>query len=78
VCAGGPDGHAVCRRSGSNRQREDRLLRDVVFCMRGDLVRNLGNMCNPELHKGRVEVIDKVTVASTNTLALIRSNIFVC
>lgn len=38
------------------RRREDGSLRDVVFCMRGDLVRNLGNMCNPELHKGRLEV----------------------
>jgi len=43
------------------RRREDGSLRDVVFCMRGDLMRNLGNMCNPELHKGRLEVIDKVT-----------------
>lgn len=40
------------------RRREEGSLRDVVFCMRGDLVRNLGNMCNPELHKGRLEVID--------------------
>ncbi|CAN6308784.1 unnamed protein product [Urochloa humidicola] len=38
------------------QRREDGSLRDVVFCMRGDLVRNLGNMCNPELHKGRLEV----------------------
>ncbi|KAI4985895.1 hypothetical protein ZWY2020_018525 [Hordeum vulgare] len=38
------------------RRREEGSLRDVVFCMRGDLVRNLGNMCNPELHKGRLEV----------------------
>ncbi|KAJ1293043.1 hypothetical protein BS78_01G037700 [Paspalum vaginatum] len=38
------------------RRREDGSLRDVVFCMRGDLVRNMGNMCNPELHKGRLEV----------------------
>jgi len=38
------------------RRREDGSLRDVVFCMRGDLLRNLGNMCNPELHKGRLEV----------------------
>jgi TAG lipase / steryl ester hydrolase / phospholipase A2 / LPA acyltransferase len=60
------------------RQREDGSLRDVVFCMHGDLVRNLGNMCNPELHKGRLEVIDKVNVASTNSLTLIHSNIFVC
>jgi TAG lipase/steryl ester hydrolase/phospholipase A2/LPA acyltransferase len=39
------------------RRREEGSLRDVVFCMRGDLVRNLGNMCNPELHKGRLEVL---------------------
>ncbi|KAL6893842.1 hypothetical protein ACP4OV_007940 [Aristida adscensionis] len=38
------------------RRRQEGSLRDVVFCMRGDLVRNLGNMCNPELHKGRLEV----------------------
>ncbi|KAJ1285506.1 hypothetical protein BS78_03G284500 [Paspalum vaginatum] len=31
-------------------------LRDIVFCMRADLLRNLGNMCNPELHKGRLQV----------------------
>ncbi|KAG8061452.1 hypothetical protein GUJ93_ZPchr0003g16560 [Zizania palustris] len=38
------------------KRREEGSLRDVVFCMRGDLLRNLGNMCNPELHKGRLEV----------------------
>ncbi|RLN42063.1 uncharacterized protein C2845_PM01G15130 [Panicum miliaceum] len=38
------------------RRREDGSLRDVVFCMHGDLMRNLGNKCNPELHKGRLEV----------------------
>lgn len=38
------------------RRREEGSLRDVVFCMRGDLVRNLGNMCNPELHNNRLEV----------------------
>ncbi|XP_073008450.1 triacylglycerol lipase SDP1-like isoform X2 [Typha latifolia] len=37
-------------------RREEGSLRDVVFCMRGDLMRNLGNMCNPELHKGRLQV----------------------
>lgn len=26
------------------------------FYMRPDLVRNLGNMCNPHLHKGRLRV----------------------
>ncbi|ONM21451.1 Triacylglycerol lipase SDP1 [Zea mays] len=42
------------------RQREDGSLRDVVFCMHGDLVRNLGNMCNPELHK--VAILDATFV----------------
>ncbi|CAH8353315.1 unnamed protein product [Eruca vesicaria subsp. sativa] len=27
-----------------------------MFCMRADLVRNLGNMCSSELHKGRLQV----------------------
>ncbi|KAL3687933.1 hypothetical protein R1sor_014242 [Riccia sorocarpa] len=29
-------------------------VEDILFCLRADLVRNLGNMCNPELHKGRL------------------------
>ncbi|KAM7257657.1 hypothetical protein ACFE04_013398 [Oxalis oulophora] len=37
-------------------RREDGSLRNIIFCMRADLVRNLGNMCNPELHKGRLQV----------------------
>ncbi|GFY98172.1 patatin-like phospholipase family protein [Actinidia rufa] len=37
-------------------RRQDGSLRDIIFCMRADLVRNLGNMCNPELHKGRLQV----------------------
>ncbi|PWA44867.1 Acyl transferase/acyl hydrolase/lysophospholipase [Artemisia annua] len=37
-------------------RREEGSLRDVIFYMRADLVRNLGNMCNPELHKGRHQV----------------------
>lgn len=37
-------------------RREEGSLRDIVFCMRADLLRNLGNMCNPELHKGRLQV----------------------
>ncbi|XP_071909330.1 triacylglycerol lipase SDP1-like [Coffea arabica] len=37
-------------------RRQEGSLRDIVFCMRADLVRNLGNMCNPELHKGRLHV----------------------
>ncbi|XP_071714202.1 triacylglycerol lipase SDP1-like [Rutidosis leptorrhynchoides] len=31
-------------------------IRDIVFFMRADLVRDLGNMCNQELHKGRLLV----------------------
>ncbi|XP_052173029.1 triacylglycerol lipase SDP1 [Diospyros lotus] len=49
-------------------RRQDGSLRDIIFCMRADLVRNLGNMCNPELHKGKLqmpklikEYIDEVT-----------------
>ncbi|KAI7732355.1 hypothetical protein M8C21_010089 [Ambrosia artemisiifolia] len=37
-------------------RREECSLRDIIFCMRADLIRNLGNMCNPELHKGRHQV----------------------
>ncbi|GMJ12177.1 SUGAR-DEPENDENT1 [Hibiscus trionum] len=37
-------------------RREDGSLRDIIFCMRADLIRNLGNMCNPELHKGRLQM----------------------
>ncbi|GAB2295578.1 mitogen-activated protein kinase tyrosine protein phosphatase sdp1 [Dionaea muscipula] len=49
-------------------RRHEGSLRDIIFCMRADLIRNLGNMCNPELHKGRLQVpklikeyIDEVT-----------------
>ncbi|XP_076958248.1 triacylglycerol lipase SDP1-like [Bidens hawaiensis] len=37
-------------------RRQEGSLRDIIFCMRADLIRNLGNMCNPELHKGRHQV----------------------
>lgn len=37
-------------------RREEGSLRDIVFCMRADLLRNLGHMCNPQLHKGRLQV----------------------
>nr|XP_043622778.1 triacylglycerol lipase SDP1 [Erigeron canadensis] len=37
-------------------RRKEGCLREIIFCMRADLVRNLGNMCNPELHKGRHQV----------------------
>nr|XP_043610538.1 triacylglycerol lipase SDP1 [Erigeron canadensis] len=50
-------------------RRQECSLRDIIFCMRADLIRNLGNMCNPELHKGRHQVpklikeyIDEVTM----------------
>lgn len=39
-----------------HHRREEGSLRDIIFCMRADLIRNLGNMCNPELHKGRLQV----------------------
>ncbi|KAK4481684.1 hypothetical protein RD792_012591 [Penstemon davidsonii] len=51
-----------------HHRREEGSLRDIMFFMRADLVRNLGNMCNPELHKERLQVpklikeyIDEVT-----------------
>ncbi|XP_042519559.1 triacylglycerol lipase SDP1-like [Macadamia integrifolia] len=37
-------------------RRQEGSLKDIIFWMRADLVRNLGNMCNPELHKGRLQV----------------------
>ncbi|KAL8467572.1 hypothetical protein ACS0TY_030991 [Phlomoides rotata] len=49
-------------------RREECCTRDIMFYMRADLVRNLGNMCSPELHNGRPHVpklikeyIDEVT-----------------
>ncbi|KAG8372046.1 hypothetical protein BUALT_Bualt12G0025900 [Buddleja alternifolia] len=51
-----------------HQRRQEGSLRDIIFCMRADLVRNLGNMCNPQLHKGRLQIpklikeyIDEVT-----------------
>lgn len=38
------------------QRREEGSLRDIIFYLRADLVRNLGNMCNPQLHKGRLQV----------------------
>uniref|UniRef100_A0A7N1A8Z7 PNPLA domain-containing protein n=1 Tax=Kalanchoe fedtschenkoi TaxID=63787 RepID=A0A7N1A8Z7_KALFE len=38
------------------QRRQEGSLRDIIFCMRADLIRNLGNMCNPQLHKGRLHV----------------------
>jgi len=37
-------------------RRREGSLKDIIFCMRADLIRNLGNMCNPELHKGRLQM----------------------
>lgn len=37
-------------------RRQEGSIRDIMFYMRADLVRNLGNMCNPELHKWRLHV----------------------
>ncbi|XVE61064.1 hypothetical protein DITRI_Ditri06bG0009800 [Diplodiscus trichospermus] len=37
-------------------RRQDGSLGDIIFWMRADLIRNLGNMCNPELHKGRLQM----------------------
>ncbi|CAN0890544.1 Triacylglycerol lipase SDP1 [Linum grandiflorum] len=39
-----------------HHRRQEGSLRDIMFFMRADLIRNLGNMCNPELHKGRLHV----------------------
>jgi TAG lipase/steryl ester hydrolase/phospholipase A2/LPA acyltransferase len=33
--------------------RQEVSLRDIVFCMHADLLRNPGNKCNPELQRGR-------------------------
>lgn len=37
-------------------RRRQGCLTDIIFYMHPDLVRNLGNMCNPHLRKGRREV----------------------
>lgn len=37
-------------------RRKEGNVQDILFCLRTDLVRNLGNMCNPELHMGRLQV----------------------
>jgi TAG lipase/steryl ester hydrolase/phospholipase A2/LPA acyltransferase len=42
-------------------RRQEGSLRDIVFCMRADLLRNLGNMCNPELHKVRLQVLHQLS-----------------
>ncbi|VAH64214.1 unnamed protein product [Triticum turgidum subsp. durum] len=51
------DEELVCNKLRELRhRRQEGSLRDIVFCMRADLLRNLGNMCNPELHKLRLQV----------------------
>ncbi|KAB1205495.1 Triacylglycerol lipase SDP1 [Morella rubra] len=37
-------------------RRQEGSIRDIIFSLRADLIRNLGNMCNPDLHKGRLQV----------------------
>ena len=41
-------------------RRQEGIVQDILFCLRTDLVRNLGNMCNPELHKARLQVPDLI------------------
>ena len=38
------------------RRRLNLGVEEIVFALRADLLRNLGNICNPELHKGRLQV----------------------
>ncbi|KAL1201495.1 Triacylglycerol lipase SDP1 [Cardamine amara subsp. amara] len=42
-------------------RRQEGSLRDIMFCMRADLVRNLGNMCNSELHKEELSLEEKLS-----------------
>jgi hypothetical protein len=51
-------------------RRQEGSLRDIVFCMRADLLRNLGNMCNPELHKGRLQVRNALPSRGLNQIPL--------
>ncbi|RWW52284.1 hypothetical protein BHE74_00041344 [Ensete ventricosum] len=37
-------------------RRQQGSPQDIIFGMRSDLTRNVGNMCNPELHRGRLQV----------------------
>lgn len=41
-------------------RRKEGIVQDILFCLRTDLVRNLGNMCNPELLMGRLQVPDLI------------------
>lgn len=36
------------------KRRQEGCVEDMMFALRTDLIRNLGNMCNPELHKDRL------------------------
>ncbi|CAI5481797.1 unnamed protein product [Closterium sp. Yama58-4] len=38
------------------RRRLEGGVEGIVFAMRSDLLRNLGNMCNPQLHQGRLQM----------------------
>ena len=37
-------------------RRREGVVEEIAYAVRTDLIRNLGNMCNPELHKGRLQV----------------------
>ncbi|CAL9193183.1 unnamed protein product [Musa hybrid cultivar] len=39
-------------------RRQQVSPRDIICGMRADLIRNVGNMCNPELHRGRLQAYD--------------------
>ncbi|GLJ29005.1 hypothetical protein SUGI_0572470 [Cryptomeria japonica] len=38
-------------------QRREGGLADIISCLRVDLIQNLGNMCNPQLHTPRLQVV---------------------
>ncbi|KAL1554676.1 mitogen-activated protein kinase tyrosine protein phosphatase sdp1 [Salvia divinorum] len=63
-----PRAHDAGKLRELGHRRRECSIRDIMFYMRADLIRNLGNMCNPDLHKGRLHVpriiqeyIDEVT-----------------
>jgi len=37
-------------------RRKEGTTDEILFCLRADLIRHLGNMCNRDLHKHRSEV----------------------
>lgn len=42
-------------------RRQQVSPRDIICGMRADLIRNVGNMCNPELHRGRLQVSNPIS-----------------